>query len=78
VIHIFHVLFNVLSFWLFNENSNQREPDRQQRDSAASCAMAQQYCSATLHSLRVYSREEDGGARLKMLLSLNYFICEIL
>ena len=42
MIHIFHVLFNALSILLLllNENSNQREPDRQKRDSAASGAVA--------------------------------------
>jgi hypothetical protein len=44
MIHIFHVLFTVLSFLLLlNGNCNQRETDRQMCDSAASCAMSQQY-----------------------------------
>jgi hypothetical protein len=73
MVHIFQVLVNVLSVMLLsNENSNQREPDRQMCDSAASCAMDQQYCSATLHSLHVYFRDEDVGARLKMLLFLTF------
>jgi len=64
---------------LSNENSNQREPDRQMCDSAASCGMPQQYCSVTLHSLHIYSREEDVGARLKMLLFLTFVcVCKIL
>ena len=70
MIHTFYALFNVSSvlLLLLYANSNQRETDRQKRDSAAFCAVVQQYCSATLHSLRVYCREEDVGARLKVLI----------
>ena len=71
MIRLFHVLFNVLSFLLLlNENWNKRQPDRQMCDSAATCAMAQHYCSATLHSLRVYSSDEDVGASFVMLFFL--------
>ena len=76
MIHTFHVLFKVSSILvlLLNENSKQRETDRQKRDSAASCGVAQQYCPATLHSLRVYCHEEYVVARLKMLIIFKIFL----
>jgi hypothetical protein len=53
----------------WNPKSSALAPDRPQRDSPATCVIAQQYSPTTLHSLRFYCRKEKYGA----LSTFNFF-----